>query len=294
MNRIPIAVVLMSLCPSVLRADAFDHYTLPILMKAPEAPGVTEIKELTADLIVRHSQVLPNTESAFVIVYTNDFRWAKLLVSAGRHKIISMPGAEPELMPMLRIDRFVTFREGTERSVYATGQGISLFPGFRYHFDLGQVVPERLGGDLIVTEPKPLQFVVKPVGKAKMYLLTKPMPEAAPRKTQKLQAGAKFEAAYFNGTFKVFDDGRRSGVLRLKVGADNDVTGTFVSDQNGREYEVRGSVSKPNYKIQLVMTLPQTQQEFTGFMFTGDGKAIAGTSKLQDRETGFYAVRVED
>jgi hypothetical protein len=29
-------------------------------------------------------------------------------------------------------------------------------------------------------------------------------------------------------------------------------------------------------------------------MFTGDGRAITGSSRLQDRETGFYAVRIED
>jgi len=156
------------------------------------------------------------------------------------------------------------------------------------------VVPAALGGDLEIVEPKPKQFVVKSVGKAKMYLLTKPMPEAAPGKTQKLEAGAKFDPAYFNGSYKLHDDGRRSGILRLKVGADLEVIGTFVSDQNGREYEVRGAVSKPSHKIQWTVQLPQTQQEFVGFLFTGDGKAIAGTSKLQEREAGFYAVRVEE
>jgi hypothetical protein len=135
---------------------------------------------------------------------------------------------------------------------------------------------------------------VKPVGKAKFYLLTKALPEAAPQKTQKLEVGEKFEPAYFNGTFKLHDDGRRSGVLRLKVGADNDVTGTFVSDQNGREYEVHGAVGKPSHKIQFIVQLPQTQEEFSGFMFTGNGKAIAGTCVLQGREAGFYALRVEE
>jgi hypothetical protein len=29
-------------------------------------------------------------------------------------------------------------------------------------------------------------------------------------------------------------------------------------------------------------------------LFTGDAKAITGTSRLAEREAGFYAVRVED
>ncbi len=293
MKRITLAWIVLLAAHLLARADAFDNYALPILQKVPEAGVAKEIAELTPDLIVANSQVLPNVEAALIIVYTNDNRWAKLLVSAARHKHVPMPGAEPEYQPILRIERFVTFREASERAVLASGQGVSLFPGFHFHLDIGQVVPERLGGDLAVSEPKPKQFVVKPVGKAKLYLLTKSMPEAA-QKTQKLEVGEKFEAGYFSGTFKLHDDGRRSGVLRLKVNADNDVSGTFVSDQNGREYEVHGTVSKPSHKIQFVVQLPQTQEEFTGFMFTGNGKAIAGTSMLQGREAGFYAVRTDE
>lgn len=291
MPRMLLAMIALGLAPSLLRADAFDHYTLPVLQKVPEFDGAKQVTELTAETIVPHTQVLPGLEAAMVVVYTNDNRWAKLLVVAAKHKHVVMPGAPAEFLPMLRIERFVTFREGSERAILQAGQGVSLFPGFRFHLDMGQVVPAQLGGDLEVTEPTPKQFAVKPLGKAKMYLLTKPMPEAAAQGTERLQIGDRFEPKYFNGAYKLFDDGRRSGVLRLKVSEDLDVTGTFVSDQNGREYEVRGSISKPNYKIQFLVTLPQTQQEFTGFMFTGDGKAMAGTSKLQEREAGFYALR---
>jgi len=294
MRRSILPIVCMLLAPVASRADAFDNYTLPILTKVPEAAGVKQLTELTPELIVQNSQVLPNIEGAMIVVYTNDNRWSKLLVVAARHKLQPKPEAEVEYIPMLRIERYITFREASDRAILASGQGVSLFPGFRLHLDLGQIVPPKVGGDLEVTEPAPRQFVVKPLGNAKMYLLTKPMPEAAPEKTQKLEFGAKFEPQYFDGTFKLYDDGRRSGVLRLNVGADSDVTGTFVSDQNGREYEVTGAVSKPNHKIQFTVKLPQTHEEFEGFMFTGDGKAIAGSCKLQEREAGFYAVRIAE
>lgn len=274
---------------SIAHADAFDNYTLPLLQKVPEFAGAKQVEELTPELIVQNSQVLPGIEAAFIVIYTNDNRWAKLQVVAARHKI-QQPGMDPEYVPVLRIERFVTFREGSERAIYASGQNISLFPGFIYHLEMGQVVPAKLGGDLTVLESKPKQLIVKPVGKAKIFLMTKPMPEAAPKGTEKLTVGEKFESQYFNGTYKIYDDGRRSGVLRLKVNGD-DVTGTFVSDQNGREYDVEGAVAKPNHKIIFVVKLPQTQQTYEGFMFTGNGKAIAGTSKLQEREAGFYAVR---
>lgn len=289
----PAALVALTLLGG-LRADAFDNYTAPIIAKAPGADGVKEIAELTPDLILANDEVLPNLKGALIIVYTNDARWAKLLVTAAAQKLQAGPGTAPEIVPVLRIERYVTFREASERAVRASGQAVSVFPGFQFHLDMGQVIPPKYSGDLSVSEPKPRAISVKPVGKAKMYLLTKPLPEAAAKPDQKLEFGGKFEAKYFNGTFKLFDDGRRAGTLRLKVGGDLDVTGTFVSDLDGREYEVRGSVGKPNHKILFTIQFPQTQQQYEGMMFTGNGKAIAGTSKLLEKEAGFYATRVHE
>ena len=36
------------------------------------------------------------------------------------------------------------------------------------------------------------------------------------------------------------------------------------------------------------------EQVFQGCLFTGDGKVLTGTSKMAEREAGFYAVRTED
>ena len=49
-----------------------------------------------------------------------------------------------------------------------------------------------------------------------------------------------------------------------------------------------------SHAISFAIKFPQVEQTFTGFLFTGNGKAICGTTKLQDRETGFYAERVEE
>jgi hypothetical protein len=43
-----------------------------------------------------------------------------------------------------------------------------------------------------------------------------------------------------------------------------------------------------------MITFPRTLQQFSGCMFTGDARAITGFSRLQERETGFYAVRMEE
>ena len=68
----------------------------------------------------------------------------------------------------------------------------------------------------------------------------------------------------------------------------------FVSDRDGREYDVTGKAGTPKHQITFTIKFPATTQTFNGFMFTGNGKGIAGTTKLAEREAGFYAERVEE
>src|SRR5262249_25395517 len=158
-------------------------------------------------------------------------RYCKLLVTAARQRI-----GMNEQVPMLLVDKYLTYKEGTDRAVKATGQKVHLYPGSRLHLDLGQVVPEKLGGDLLVVEGEKdaLTIVVKPLGKARIFLLTKPIADLAPKKPAKLVIGEQFEVRYFNGSYKLRDDGRRSGTLTLQVADSGDVTGSFYSDRDGQ------------------------------------------------------------
>jgi hypothetical protein len=282
-----LALAMVLVCPALAQADAFDHYTNDILVKVPKADGVQRIKQLTPDVLVDHNRVLPDVKGAFLVVKTNEGRWAKLLVQTAAQKV----GAKT--LPILLIDRFVTFKEGEERAIAAEGKNVRLFQDFHFSLDLGQVVPSDLGGDLrlVVADDK---TVIEPLGKAELYLLTKPLPEAAPKKTDKVVVGKNFEPKYFNGTYKLYDDGRRSGKLVLKVDETGLVDGWYYSDKDGSKYEVTGKIGEPTHSIKFKITLPRTPEEFEGWMFTGDGRAICGVSRLQDREAGFYAVRVEE
>src|SRR5207245_343278 len=125
-----------------------------------------------------------------------------------------------------------TYKEGEERTVLAQGQNVRLFDGFQFNLDLGQVVPAAVGGDLrfVAAEGK---VALRPVGKAEMFLLTKPLPEAAPKKSAKVAVGDKFEPRLFNGVYKLYDDGRRSGTLHLKVLQGGEVEGAYYSDKDG-------------------------------------------------------------
>src|SRR5438270_6810052 len=103
---LPTAVFLF--VPTALQADAFDQYANPDLAKAVESGAVTEVKELTPKQLAENSQVLPGASAAFVIAVTNEGRYAKLLVQTARQRF------GDRQVPIVLIERFVTFREGTE------------------------------------------------------------------------------------------------------------------------------------------------------------------------------------
>jgi hypothetical protein len=254
----------------------------------PKADGALALTRVSRDQLIDNDRALKGLAGTFLVVKTNDNRWGKLLVQYALHKT-----GEGKALPMVSIERFVTFKEGQERAVQAASQSVNLYPGFRFNLDLGQVVPEELGGDLRFVLDGDKQYL-EALGKAKVYLLTKPLPEAVPPKSEKVVVGDKFELKYFNGTYELRDDGRRSGKLTLKVSDEGGVTGTYVSDKDGSAYDVRGRVGNPQHAIEFTVQFPRSEQMFKGWLFTGDAKAIAGSSRLGDREAGFYAVRIEE
>jgi hypothetical protein len=286
-RRFFLPTALLLLASHSANADYFELYTNDLLAKIPNAEGVRKVKELTPELLVEHGRVLPNIRAAFVVVKTNEGRYSKLLVQAGGQKL------GDKTQPILSIERFVTFKEGEERTILAEGKSIRLFQDFQFSLDFGQVVPASVGGDirLVVTEAK---TYVEPIGKAEIYLVTKPLADVAAKKSDKVIVGATFERQYFSGAYKLYDDGRRTGKLVLKVGPGGDVDGWYYSDKDGAKYEVTGKVGDPNHTIKFRVQLPRAAQEFQGWMFTGDGRAICGISRLLEREAGFYATRIED
>jgi hypothetical protein len=283
-----LGLVLVFGLPASVRADAFDNYVNALLAKVPASKSAEKITKLTHEMIGQYSRALPGITDAMIVVKTNDNRWAKLLVQHGRQKLSAKDTA-----PIILVDRYVTYREGEERTIHASGKNIHLFEDFRLNLDLGQIVPQNAPADLRVGVNDGFPFL-ETVGKAEMYVITKHLPEANPKKPAKLVIGAKFEPRYFDGSYKLFDDGRRSGTLNLKVADTGEVSGWYYSDKDGQKYEVSGKVSNsPQHRIDFVVTYPRSTQTFVGYLFTGDGRAITGTSRLQNNETGFYAVRIE-
>ncbi len=270
------------------RADSFDYYLNRLLERMPGSKGVEKVKALTPLELTDHDQVLPGIKGTFILVKTNEGRMSKLIVEAARQKI-----SKEKSLPILIIHRYVTYREGEDKTVLAHGRDARLFGNFRFNLDIGQVVPPDFAADLRFSADGE-NVALEPVGNAELYLVTKHHPDAKPAQTEKVVVGEKYEAKFVNGNFKLYDDGRRSGTLHLKLRDNNKhLQGHFYSDKDGAKYDVEGNLGAQPHLIHFKIIFPRTQQEYFGFMFTGDARAMGGFSRLQERETGFYAVREE-
>jgi hypothetical protein len=285
------AAVLLTLFVSVgaAQADAFDDYTSLHLVKLATTDNVKRVQRLGLQELVGATAVLPKLEAGFLVVHTNDNRWAKLLVHPARQKFDAEASA-----PILFIERFATYKEGEERALVAEGKNVRLFHDFRFNLDIGSIVPEKaFAADLRFVDDRGTTYL-EPLGKAQLFLVTKHLPEAAPLKGTKVTVGAKFDKALFEGDFKLHDDGKTPSDLHLSVGPKGNVSGWMFSGATGAKYPVQGQVGpNPLYGIQFTVTLPRSVQTFTGWMFTTSAAAITGYSNLEGREAGFYALRVE-
>ncbi len=283
------SVFALLIVAAAARADAFDDYNNFHLKKLAGSDGAKKVTKISHADLVTADKALAKIDLVFLIVHTADNRWAKLLVHAGGQKV-----DVDSSVPILVIDRFVTFKEGEERAFVAQGANLRLFRDFRFNLDIGSVVPDKIF-------PADLRWVdgngaasLEPVGKAELFLVTKHLTEATPPKGTKIPAGAKFEPAFVGGDFKLYDDGKKPSDLHLEVGAKGAVSGWMFSGATGAKYEVQGQVGpNPAYGVQFSVALPRSAQTFTGWTFTAGATAIAGYSTLEGRESGFYAVRVE-
>jgi hypothetical protein len=284
MTRLACCLILLS--ASALRADPFDDYTNRHLQKLVDSKNVEKVKSASIADLVQNSATLSGIDATFLVVRSNEGRLAKLLVQPARQKV-----SKTESVPILLVDRFVTFLEGEDRTVVAHGKNVRLFNDFRFSLDIGQVVPAALPADIrIVGDDK--NTVVEPVGKAELFIVTKHLAEATPVKGGKVAVGAKFGPESFTGVYDFDDDGKRTGELHLKSDEKGRIIGHFFSAAGGTKYDVEGQVyPNPKGKVDLRILYPRSVQLITGWMSTTDGRTIVGFSTVNEREAGFTATR---
>ena len=268
---------------STASADDFDLYSNSVLAKLPSSDGATAVEQLTLAELLRPKPVLARENGYFIAVRTDEGNWAKLILKPSYRK-----HAEGEV-PLVLIQRYQCMRPGTENGRLSAGKDVYLFDGFQFNLDVGQVVPDGGGGD-IVFEREGSGGFLRPVGKAKMYVIQKPLVDSAGGAVNGPAAGPVLPTD-FAGRFQIVANGKWSGQLTLTVSSSGEVNGSYVSEQTGADYPVKGFVARPPHHIKFTVELPMAQQEFDGFLWTQGKNAIAGTMSLAGNTFGFVAVR---
>ncbi len=276
-------VAIVGIGSTARAVDLFDQHSLKELRRAVQES--TPLSEITAASAAKWKPLSARISSPCLIVRTNDGHWAKALLTWGQRKV---KGREQPL-PVLVLERFVTFRSDREGQTSANGKEVMLFGGLSFSFDIGQVVPAGSGADVAFTEAG----VLKPVGEAKLFALNgsqlasedgiKPNPNdhegVLPRD--------------FSGTWNVKIDGRWSGTWEIAVDEQRTLLGKFTSDDTKGRYDLYGKVSNVPHEAKMEIDLANAQLSVDAFLWTTDKSTMAGTVLLANRKFGFYATRQE-
>lgn len=266
---------------AVHAADLFDHHALAELKLA--AKDGTALKELSAASAAKWKPLSPRINAPCVIVQTNDGNWSKALLAWGQRKL---KGREQPL-PVLVLERFVTYRGDREGLTTASGKDVMLFAGHSFSFDIGQVVPS--GADIEFTEAG----LIKPVGEAKLFALNGSQLATADATKPNPNDHEGVLPRDFAGTWKVSIDGKWTGTWDINVDEQRTVLGKFVSDETQSRYELYGKVSNVPHQAKLEIDLANTNLAIDAFLFTSDKSTMSGTVVMANRKIGFVAKRQE-
>jgi hypothetical protein len=266
-------------------ADDFERHG-PTLVKrlAEEEAGV---KQLTMNDVSKLKPLAATIGSPCLIVKTGDGGYSKLLATWGYKK----GRATDKPMPVLLIERFVTYRGDRLDLTSATGKDVMLVPGFGFDLDMGQVVPEGLGADIIFTSDSELL----PGENCKLVALNGsklPATEKGAKHDPKDHEGVV--AQDFSGTWKMNADGRWQGELDLKVTEDGKATGTFTSDESKNSYDITGQTGSLPHNLKMEVFLANTQLSLDVYLWTKDKSQMAGTVTMTGRKFGFVATRTSE
>jgi len=277
-------VLLLFSRTQAVRADAFDDHTAYWLRKGTE--GTTSFDNLAMRDALRLKSISSRITSPCLVVRTDEDNWAKAIVTWGFRK------GKEDRIPVVVIERFVTYRGDRENLTSAKGENVMLFPGFGFNFDIGQVVPVGVGqGEDIVALD---QGELKPAEGAKLHGLDGPA--TPPREDQKYPDPNEHPGVLptdFAGKWEVHIDGRWAGRWELDVD-ERRIFGRFISDETQSVYEIAGKILALPHNAKLNIELANAAQTVDAFLWTKDKAAMAGSVTMADRRIGFYALRIKE
>jgi hypothetical protein len=285
-----LGLLIVSASDSTARADDFGRLDGALLFDIPggarsRSPAALSYRDLEA-----LPPVLLDERAPFVIVKTDQGNLAKILVS-GAFKRLAGNDQAAESVPVLILERFETIDAGDRKSFKARGKGVTLFDGFQFDLDSGQVVPDRAGGDVRFTAQGPSEPRLTALGASRLYVLEKPVAQAPPV-AGRPSGGRTVLPGDFNGRFDLVADGQWSGRLDLAVDAAGAVSGFFRSEKNGSSYPVTGKAGDAApQRIRFDVRFPRAHQSYDGLIWSEGKNVIAGTVTMLDHTYSFIAIR---
>lgn len=268
------------------RADHFDEHTGEEVSQVEGSKVAKKISKLTVrQIAIAPHPISGHPSSCFLAVKTDRGNWSKLLV---RYARIETQNSDKPTELML-IKRLVTYASRSGRAVLADKGETYLFDGFGVDLDVGQIVPKNTGEDLRFSAADQAVVVV---GDAEMYFVGAPLVKPKESTNAGFSKGA-ISVADFTGKYRLAADGRWSGLLTITVDDGGNVKGTYVSEQSGRAYDVKGQVGNPTNRIKFTVTFPMTRQEFDGYMWTRKRTRISGVTQMEGSRFGFVADRTD-
>jgi hypothetical protein len=271
--------------------DDFDRLEGKLLFDLPSRPDIRTHTALSFGELDQLPPVLRGERDALVIVRTDQGNMAKVLISHGLRR--KNPSDDLDsAVPVLIVERFATLDAGDRKSFKARGRDVTIFAGFSFDLDTGQVVPEGFGGDIQLAGKGQEASRLSATGPGRFYTLEKPWPAPAPAPGQP-SSGRAVLPADFSGRYYLIANGQWSGKLELAVDAAGAVSGTFRSDRVGTAYPITGKVA-PDVpeKIAFSIRFPRgTQQFYDGLLWSEGKNTIAGTLSMLEHPYSFIAIR---
>ena len=271
-------------------ADEFDRLEGSLLFDIPGRAGTGAPAALSFSDLEALPSVLRDERASLVLVKTDQGNLAKILVSAALKKLSPLddPAAA---VPVLILERFETVDAGDRKSFKARGKGVTLFDGFQFDLDTGQVVPDRAGGDIVFAALGAKEPRLSALSSSRLYTLVKPLPPPSPSAGGP-SSGRAILPGDFSGRFDLHADGQWSGRLDLAVDSLGAVSGSFRSDKNGVASPVTGKAGDgAPRRIRFDIKFPRAQQSYEGLIWTEGKNVIAGTLSMLDQPYSFVAIR---
>ncbi len=274
--------VLLVPVSQTLALDLFDRHTSFWLRQSVK--DVKPVQTFSSGDGAQLDALGPGFTSPCVVIRTNDGNLAKALVAWGFRK------SEKGLVPVVLLERYVTFDKDRPDVALSAGQNVMLFPGFHFNLDIGQVVPADQGADLLFDDQRQLAAV----GEATLHPLNG---SAVPGSGGESDDPLDHEGVLprdFGGTWDVDADGRWRGVWKLTVDDEGNISGQHQSAETKSVYPLRGKVGSVPHRASIEIEFANATQAYDIYLWTKDKSALAGTTSLVGRTFGIYGTRMSE